>query len=180
MTVHMPARFRAGLATAATLLGGLALAATLAGPASAAPLPSHGGGLQPQFFTLTVSNGDAQGNAYGPVRGAFTDNETGPGVGVWDFAFPPGTVLVRHTQLDQPDINPLTCRGFGFTEGRWVLTGLTGRDRNAFGFGRFSAWEWIRVARDRRDGQCNPDRVLSDFVYVDGSGLAVNHHRIGA
>jgi hypothetical protein len=168
---HTPRRLITRFAVGAGLLamlGGGALAAT-AGPASAAP-------LHPEYFNLSFPAGT--GTAYGPVHGAFTDNEISDTAGVWTFALPPGRVLVRHTAVDQPVINPLTCSGFAFQEGRWLMTGLTGRDRHAFGFGRFQVvtFEQVKRVGHHHHGTCDANDVLVENVYVTGQGLAANGH----
>jgi hypothetical protein len=176
--IHIPRRAAQIMATAAALatIGGGTLA--LAGPASAAPLPGPGPvRFAPEFFTLNVPPGT--GNAYGPVRGHFTDNEISPTAGVWTFGFGPFTskVLVRHTEVTTPEVNPLSCRGFKVEHGRWILTGLTGIDRHAFGFGRFTAYVSDQGARNS-DGQCEAYRVISERVSVVGQGIATNPRHI--
>ena len=146
--------------TLAALAAAAGLAIPLAGAASAAP-------LQGEFFTLTFPA--AAGTAYGPVHGAFTDNETSDTSGIWTFAR--GEVRVDHTAVGQPDINPRTCQGFLSERGRWEMEGVSGRYRDAFGFGRFRLFEFVQVARVHRS-ECDPDQVIYESVYVTGSGLA--------
>ena len=175
--IRLPRRAARALVTVAA---GLAMAGgslALAGAASAAPLPGPHAVFAPAFFTLNVPPGT--GTAYGPVHGNFTDHEVSQTAGIWTFGFGPfttGKVLVRHTEVTTPEVNPLSCRGFKVEEGRWILTGLTGRDRNAFGFGRFTAYVSDQGARNR-DGRCEAERVISERVFVVGQGIATNPHR---
>lgn len=158
-----PVRRAAVLAAGVLSAGALALTLT-AGAASAAP-------LHREFFTISFPA--ATGEAFGPVHGVFTDNETSPVSGVWTFHGPgpfPSTVRVDHSRIGNPRINPRTCSGFLFERGRWEMTGLTGADRHAFGFGRFTLSERVIVARHH--GQCDPNDILAETAFVSGAGLA--------
>lgn len=169
MTRFTPRRFPRALATLAVLLGAVGLTLGLTGAASASPL--HG-----EFFTLHFPA--ATGTASGPVHGAFADNETSGTSGVWTFTAPAGRVQVDHTAVGTPTINPRTCSGFLFENGKWEMYGLTGADRHAFGFGRFQLVEYVQLGRDHhryQRSQCDPRDVITDNVFVTGQGLAANH-----
>lgn len=168
MTRRITRRALAALAAPAALaLGALAFAAA---PASAS---TYGG---PHFaaesFTLQITSHEAHGHGYaaGPVRGPFTDYSVTQTDDV--FAFNHGAVDVRHTAVGYPQIDPATCSGFLFQQGRWQFRGLTGDDRNATGYGRFDVWESVQLGRDKW-GHCDPQRADVD-VYVLGWGQAAN------
>ena len=152
--------------TALASLAGLAGAGLLTAPAAGAatlPVPAA------QSFTIQFPPG--AGFAFGPLSGPFFDNEISDTAGIW--VFPGrlgGTVLVRHTAVSQPDINPFTCQGTLHETGRWTLFGLTRHLRNAFGFGRFRATVVVQLGR-HRNGTCDENNVLFSSTRVTGTGL---------
>jgi hypothetical protein len=188
-------RFTGRLPVALTgLAAAAALAVTLAGPASADTTPTPAAPatlaapadslttpaadlaspqtlaprfLRPEFFTINFPPGT--GFAVGPVAGFFRDVTLSPVADEWFFRN--GSVFVDHTAVPLPRfVNPFTCVGFRTVFGRWTMTGASGRYRNAFGFGRFTASERVRFARS--GGFCDRNVIRSESVFVTGSGLA--------
>lgn len=168
--------------TAATLGGAAALTVGLAGASYAStttPAVSHSQ-FAPESFTISFPGG--HGTAYGPVAGGFTDNETSPTSGTWAFDPPSiSSVQVDHSAVRAPRINPRTCSGFAVDTGTWQMTGLTGRDAHALGFGRFTAYVSDRGTVDRHRGhrgECDTRDVSSETVFVSGHGTAtLSTHR---
>ena len=157
-------RILAALTAPALLAAGLATMGLTAAGAQAAPLQ-----LRPESFTITIDNNAQFGQASGPVRGFFRDESVSATDEVLVFAG--GTVNLDHTAVRQPRLNRFTCTGFLTENGRWEMNGLSGRDRNAFGFGRFTIFESVSAPRDR--GRCDVGDE-SFRAFVDGSGVAAN------
>ena len=156
------------LLTRAALTAGAC--AALAVPALAGASAASAAPLSPEFFTISFPA--AAGVAYGPVHGAFSDNEVSTTSGIWTFEHS-GAVRVDHTAVRTPVINRFSCTGFLYQRGQWQMTGLYGAYRHAFGFGRFTLTERIQVGRHHHS--CDPADVISETVNVTGSGLAANH-----
>jgi hypothetical protein len=170
MTLSTSLRFRRLFAGAAALAA-LALPLALASSASAATAGPHF--LAPESFSIQFDNSPAgHGYANGPVHGVLTDFSVSPSDDVFTLAFPYGRVNVDHTPVGQPPVNPFTCTGFAVTHGTWQMQGLAGADRHAFGFGRFTAWTSVEVARHYFG--CDPSDVISETVFVSGHGLVSN------
>lgn len=170
MTSRLRLRALAGLLAGGLALGGLALAS----PAQAATTDGHHH-LKPEFFTIKIVNDFSRVEAFGPVHGVGTDQETNnPALDILVFTFPPrSSVNVWHDPTPDPAIDFGSCTATVDQFGGWKFKGGTGKYEHAFGFGHFKLHLFAILRHKHHHHGCDTkDQPVFVKVFVTAWGLA--------